>query len=236
MKKITLFCIPYAGGSALNYLKWDKYLDDKIELVPVELAGRGSRMDETPYLDIEEAVEDVLSFIKSKIDPGKKYAIFGHSMGSLIAFEVYYRLHQAGLSVPFHMFFSGRDAPHCPFENNEYYLLPDKDFLQVVMRYGGNTEQMVKTPELLKIFMPILRADFRIVETYKYIPKADKIACKCTVLSGSEDRSVTANDVKEWGIHFEGESNFAVIDGGHFFILDNYMKVVEIINHEFQDE
>lgn len=81
MKQIKLFTIPYAGGSSVVFQEWKKYFDNEIELIPIELAGRGKRFNNPLYNTLEEAVDDVLKQIQSCLVPGDDYALFGHSMG-----------------------------------------------------------------------------------------------------------------------------------------------------------
>src|SRR6185369_7818116 len=111
MSKIKLFCLPYAGGSSMVFHKWKKYLNSEIELRAIELAGRGRRIHESMYQDRAEAVEDVFQLIKDEIRQSP-YALLGHSMGSLIAYEVAQKIRANKLPEPLHVFFSGSSAPH----------------------------------------------------------------------------------------------------------------------------
>lgn len=108
MGKVKLFCIPCAGGSANAYLKWNNYLQYNIELCPIELKGRGGRSDEAYYEDIDEAVEDVFNLIKDSIN-NNEYALFGHSMGGLIVYELYYKLLENGMKLPKQIFIYGKE-------------------------------------------------------------------------------------------------------------------------------
>ena len=121
MKSIKLFCIPYSGGSADIYYKWKKELDSSIELCPIEIAGRGRRMNEPFYETVAEAAEDISSRILTQIDDDTQYAIFGHSMGALLAYETYFSLMEKCSKEPEHIFFSGRKAPQDENEKTEYY-------------------------------------------------------------------------------------------------------------------
>lgn len=235
MKLTKLFCIPYAGGSARSYMIWKKYLNDNIMLCPVELAGRGERIDEHCYFEMDVLVEDIVSTIISLLDPGINYAILGHSMGALLAFEVYYKLTEKR-EQPCHMFFSGHQAPHNSVDKTKYHLLPDKEFLKIIYRYGGNTNLMMQNEEVRSIFLPILRSDFKMLEKYDYKEKKEKITCNCTVINGTLDNSIMDYNIKEWTIHFGKGYSFVEIEGGHFFILDNCYEVVDIINRTLLQE
>ncbi|GAA0709940.1 thioesterase domain-containing protein [Paraclostridium ghonii] len=225
MTRFKLFCVPYAGGSAMVYSQWRKYMKDKIEIVPIELKGRGMRLNEAHYNLIEDAIEDVFRVIKENIE-GCDYAIFGHSMGSLIAYEVYQRIIEEQIQMPKHMFFSGRQAPSIELKT-QYYKLEEDKFLEVVKEYGGFTDDILKSVEIMRYFIPILRNDFKILEEYKYKEKV-KISVGSSVFIGRED-SVSIYEVLEWQNHIEGKCDIYMFNGGHFFIKNNLLEVTKRI-------
>lgn len=230
MKKILLFCIPFSGGSGAAYIKWKETLGNEIMLSPIELAGRGTRIKEPLYDSLTEAVKDIAANIISKLDEKTDYAIWGHSMGSLLAFETYYELKRQGVKLPMHMFFSGRKAPQDEGSKTAFYRLPEEAFLQVVYKYGGNTRELMKHEELRGLFLPIFRADFKIAETYEYIPKDSKIDCDITIVNGTDDDSIKMSDLTLWSEHAGKKIDFVSIEGGHFFITDNSAVTTGIIN------
>jgi surfactin synthase thioesterase subunit len=224
---LRLFCLPYAGGSAAIYLKWKKYLDHSIELYPVELAGRGKRYQHPLYDSIQEAVDDVYEQIRKFIDQ-KPYAVFGHSMGSVIAYELYHKINRLHHHTPVHMFFSGRKAPHTPHDDKIHYTLPDAEFKTEILGLGGTPPEVFEHKELLDIFLPILRADYKVVETYQYVAPKSLIDCPISVLHGMKDGDI--NGVNEWDRHTQKDCKFYFFDGGHFFIHDETEKVAAILN------
>jgi len=239
MKPIKLFSIPYSGGTAEVYWKWRKFLSNHIELCPVEIAGRGKRICEPLPDRFEDVVEDLASSILEQLKPNDTYAIYGHSMGSLLAFETYYKLMEKGCHAPMHMFFSGRKAPQSTHESEKIFChdLPDEHFLHVVMGYGGNTKEIIQNEELLQIFLPILRADFKITELYEHQEKNEKIACDITVINGTNDRSIMNFDMNDWKFYAGKQCNIKKVMGGHFFITEDSMQyVVDIINLALQND
>lgn len=235
MKKVKLFCIPYSGGSAEIYYSWKKYLAEYVELHPVELPGRGRRICEKPYDDLDDLLNDISSAIAGELSDDDSYSIYGHSLGAILGFETYYRLIEKGCPAPCHMFFSGRKAPQNMEAKTEYYRLPDKEFLEAVYQYSGNTREAMKDPELYNLFMPILRADFKIGETYSYEEKQCKITCDITIINGKQDKSVQGSDMNEWRLCSQGDCNIETVLGGHFFILDNRTYVTDIINNKLNN-
>lgn len=229
MKKIKLFCIPYAGGSAMVYFKWKKKLNSIIELHPIELAGRGSRYNEPLYESLDEAVNDIYRYIIAHID-SSPYALFGHSMGSYLAFELFHRLASMNHKAPIHIFFSGKEAPQNNKFKKQIHLLDDFEFKSKIIEFGGTPEELINNKELFHLFLPIIRSDYRIVERYKYLPKPTKIDCGVSVLSGRKDIEISIDDLVGWKTHTIKDFNLHYFDGGHFFIFEDMDRVVKLIN------
>lgn len=135
MKKIKLFCFPYAGGASYSFVKWKRYLHDSIELCTVELAGRGSRLGSPFYQTIGEAVEDIFTSLKNEVKDNS-YTLFGHSMGAVVIFELLNKINEADFQKPLHVFFSGRNPPHKK-EKRILHNLDDNLFKQELLKLGG---------------------------------------------------------------------------------------------------
>lgn len=225
---MILFCLPYAGGSEAIYYKWKDYLDSSINLYPIKLKGRGKRFDETFYESLEEAVDDIFSNIKDKIYDSD-YAIYGHSMGSLLAYELYYKINEMSARKPKHMFFSGYKAPSMIKKRENTYTLPDYDFMKKVMDLGGTPEELMKDKELLEIFLPIIRNDFKILETYNYKKRENKIECDVSILNGKQD-SINLEEILAWKNHVCKSFKVYRFEGNHFFINNNIENITSIIN------
>ena len=229
MDKIKLFCFPYAGGLAARYAVWKKYLHESIELCPVEMAGRGRRIG-TPFYDsMDNAVDDVYNLIRDDLDR-YRYAFYGHSMGCLLAYVLGRKIKELKHQNPEHIFFSGRRAPHNK-DSKIIHNLPEQDFKEEILKLEGTPKELFENKELMDMFFPVLRADFKIVEKYEHIIKDDKLDCNITVLNGREDSDIKINDIPEWRMYTNKECRFFMFDGGHFFIHDNTENIVKIINH-----
>lgn len=226
----NLILIPYAGGMASVYNRWKGFLDKHIGFFPVELAGRGRRFKDAFYNTLEEAVEDVYCSIKDKLD--LPYAIFGHSMGGAIAYELYNRIKYENNRLPFHMFVSGRRPPHIRSDEKQLHLLTDDEFEEEIMKIGGTPKEIFDDNELSKIFIPILKADYKIIENYEYKPNECKLGCGITAFTGKFDNDVMLHDIVEWNIYTDCEFNLYVYNGGHFFINDNIAEITGVINRE----
>lgn len=229
MNRIKLFCLPYAGGSAAVYQTWRRYLDPAIELDPVELSGRGARFGGPLYGSIAEAVDDIYRLIKDHVDDGW-YAIFGHSMGSILTYELAYKLKNLKHQLPLHLFFSGRRPPGMAKSKQDIHLLPDQEFIAEVVKKGGTPAELLENRELLEIFIPILKADFKIVETYKDVKKDVKLECNISVLWGKHEKEGTLQEIGQWRDYTDKSCAIHLFDGDHFFINQFTRDVVNVLN------
>ncbi len=230
MKKIKLFCFPYAGGSAAAYNKWRQYLDKHIELRPVELAGRGRRIYDPLYQSIEETVHDVYNMIALELT-NEPYAFFGHSMGAIIAYELAYKIRENNQPEPVHIFFSGRGAPHVPDEDKEmWHTLPDDEFKEKILELGGTPPEFFEHPELHDVLLPMLKTDFKIAETYQYDGGIKPLDNDITVCTGKKEK-LTAEQVHGWKEHTKQLCTIYYFEGGHFFLHKQTEPLVKIINH-----
>lgn len=225
---MILFCLPYAGGSESIYSNWKKYLHSSIHLIPIELRGRGKRFDENSYGSLKEAVDDIFENHRDKIE-SNDYAIYGHSMGSLLAYEFYYRVSNQNLRKPNHIFFSGYGAPSVNREREKIYTLPDTDFIKKVFDLGGTPEELLGNQELMQLFLPIIRSDFKIIEDYIYTHRKDKIECDVSILNGKQD-SISLEGIIAWKNHICKGFKVYNFEGNHFFINNNTEKIISIIN------
>jgi surfactin synthase thioesterase subunit len=219
MKKIRLFCFPYAGGSAMVYNPWQNSLDKSIRLHPVELAGRGRRITDPLYNTIEEAADDVFQIIKYQLGD-LPYAFFGHSMGALIAYNVAQKIREKKYPGPSHIFFSGRGAPHIRRDDKEpYHTMPHDEFKEKVLNLGGTPKELFEHPELMEILLPLLRSDFRLAWCYKHKDSNNPLDCDITVFTGKEE-DLKNEQIQEWDRHTNYQCTLYSFEGGHFFIND----------------
>ena len=156
---LRLFCFPYAGGAAHLFHGWDSFLPYDVEVCAVNLPGHGLRIQERPYRTVARLVEDACEALLPELD--KPFALFGHSMGAIIAFEQARRLRARYGIEPAHLFVSGRRAPHLPDQRAAIHHLPDQEFLTEVGRMGGAPREVFDNPDLMALLAPVLKARFR---------------------------------------------------------------------------
>ncbi|NKF08832.1 thioesterase [Clostridium gasigenes] len=224
---MILFCIPYAGGAEQIYSNWNKVFSNNIVVKGIKLKGRGSRFNEEFSESINEAVDDIYIQMEPYINTNE-YGIFGHSMGALLTYELYYKILKEKKPVPKHMFFSGNGAPNIKKIRDISYKMKDDIFLDRIGSLGGTPKEFLENDELIKLILPILKNDFRLIEEYEYVEKENKIKCNITVLNGDLD-NITYAEKFGWKELCEKSCDFYDFNGGHFFINDCYNEVIKVI-------
>jgi len=221
--RVRLFCFPYAGAGASAYYRWSRDLAPDVAVHAIQLPGREGRLSEPLRSDAAEMVRGIVSAIEPLLD--KPYAFFGHSMGAVLAFEA---ARQLRTRPPLRLFVSGREAPHIEHPGTPLHLLPDPEFLaETVRRYDGIPPVILAEPDLVRLFLPILRADLKAIETYRYVG-GPKLSCGITALHGMEDRG-KPEEIRAWITHTEADFDYLEIAGGHFFIQTAREQVLDVI-------
>lgn len=232
MKK--LFCIPYAGGSANIYSSWRKWLDNDIELIPIELAGRGSRCGESFYTCWESATSDLYTQITAQIQPGDIYGIYGHSMGSWLAYEVLKKICVTDLEQPHEMFFSGNTPPFLEPKEDKISHLPDREFIQKIVDMG-DTPLEIFDDAVIDYFLPPLRNDYILVEHYRHDYQDINYFGNIHAYFGKDD-VLAPGEIEKWCSYHHRNFEIQGFESGHMFIKDCKREVVEKINRAFEKE
>ena len=230
---MRIFCFPYAGGSALFYARWFRYLDENAEVFPIQLPGRESRIDE-PLLRVMSVV---INKIVEEISPymTENTAFLGHSMGSMIAYEVARTLSERNMPMPKHIFLSGAVPPDMIGECEKIHMLSDEQFCEKLKGYESITSELMKYPEFFKFFLPVIKADFELIETYRF-DKKWKMPCPVTVFSGTEDPYVPENALAQWGRFCEQEPQIITYSGNHFFLKEHTAEICRVITDSMKGD
>jgi len=227
--RMRLFCFPYAGGTAAVFRSWAQYLPSEIELCAVQYAGRGSRLAEPLGEDVMEVMDgiyqDLLPFLK------KPFAFFGHSMGALVGYEFARRLQLEQQPEPFQLFVSGCSAPHVRMFDELTYNLPEPEFIAELRRLQGTPEEVLDNAELMQLMMPIIRADFKVSQTYAYVP-GPPVECPIRAFGGLKDEMVPRDEVEAWSEHTSGSFRAQMLPGDHFFLNTSQSLLTRIIAQE----
>lgn len=210
-----------------TFLPWLPYLDRRIELVIAQLPGRGRRSQEKPFSQMDLLIDELFGAMLTQLD--KPFAFFGHSMGSKIAYELARRLQQNHFPTPEHFFASGSGAPCVPRRAAHIHRLPDAAFIERITKLSGVPQAVLDNEELMQFLLPMLRADFKLVETYSAKPDC-KLPSSLTLLGGMSDVLVAVDDLRQWMPLFEQPGPLLLFEGGHFFIGQHTGELVEIVN------
>lgn len=214
---VRLVCFPYAGGATAIYTGWAAALGPDVEVAALALPGRERRIGEPP--DVE--VERIAAAFASTAD--RPYALFGHSMGALLAFEVVRRLRRDGAQLPVHLFVSGCPRPDQPRGDDIFdglSKLPDDAMLERLVRGGGLPASVLDEAELLELMLPVYRADFGWLDTYD-CGDEPPVPVPITAFVGSDDASARPEDMAGWAAHTTESFTRHIVSGGHFFLDDN---------------
>lgn len=223
---LRLFCFPYAGGSATVFRKWPEYLPENVEVCAIQLPGRGSRLRESLHTNMSDLIADLHAAIVDIIDE-MPFVFVGHSMGALTAFELCHSLQTS----PQHLFVSGFRAPHLPMRTKAIFDLPEDEFIEELKVLGGMQPQIMQNRELMNLLLPVLRADFRICDTYMH-EKRPILDCGITSVGGIQDPRANKDELQMWEEYTNDSFTLHMLPGDHFFI-DTYANLYfEILNRE----
>jgi len=228
---LRLFCFPYAGGSALTYRSWSELLPKNVEVCPIELPGRGSRLREAPYTSLALLVTDSAAALTRYLD--KPYAFFGHSMGALIGFELARLFRQQSLPEPLHLFASGHTAPQVSSGHRPIYNLPENEFMEELRKLNGTPDAVLNNEELMKLLLPMLRADFAVNETYIYQPDLP-LDCPISAYGGVQDKDVNRESLEAWREQTAAAFSLQMFAGGHFFLQTSPTLLLQTISFQLK--
>jgi medium-chain acyl-[acyl-carrier-protein] hydrolase len=223
---LRLFCLPHAGGAAAQFRTWPAALPADVEVCAVQLPGRETRFKEAPFTRWQPLVSALADLLAANID--RPYALFGHSMGALLAFELARRIRQLDCPAPAHLFAAAHRAPHVPAAEPPIHALPDAAFRAELRRRKGTPDLILDNDEMMQALSPMLRADFAICETYTYQAEAP-LDCPLSALGGQTDASVPPDHLAEWSALTSSAFESVQLPGGHFFPTTQQASLLEYL-------
>lgn len=225
--RIHLFCFPYAGSSALIFREWQHELPDNIKVSPVELPGRGMRILEKPFTELLPLVEDLATALLSHFD--RPFALFGHSIGAIIAFELARVLRRQGAPSPCHLFVSGCRAPQLNSTRRRTYELSEADLIAELRRLNGTPNEVLESTEMMEVFLPLIRADLQMIQTYAYSPEIP-LSCPISAFGGWQDLDESPEMLAAWSQQTTSGFRLQMFNGDHFFLHSQHRPLLQTIH------
>ncbi|HVA87591.1 MAG TPA: alpha/beta fold hydrolase [Candidatus Saccharimonadales bacterium] len=227
--RLRLICLPYLAGGAAAFRGWAEALGPDIEVLPVQLPGRGPRIREPALTSIPSIVGALATGLSGEFHGS--YALFGYSMGAIVAFELTRLLIRERLVPPRHLIVAAHPAPEHASTNTEIYRLPDEQLVEQLKVFGGMPDQFGDDAELQSLLLPIMRADMRALETYVYRP-GEALRVPITAIGGTDDSQVTDAEIRAWGGHTLEAFRAISLTGPHFFIHTDPEQLFDVLRPE----
>ena len=221
---LRLVCIPHAGAGASIYRRWSGLLPPSILVSPVQLPGREERYSESPKKSIQEIAEELAPILGASVDGS--FALFGYSMGALIAFETARQLRKQGLPMPCGIIVAAHQPPQQSIVRKPIYHLPEDEFLTELREIGGMPEELFDYPELLEFVLPALRSDLQACDTYFCTPE-EPLAVPFAVVGGRYDPHVPTESLIDWKEQSSEPCSVDLLPGGHFFLRESRDLLLE---------
>jgi medium-chain acyl-[acyl-carrier-protein] hydrolase len=212
---LRLFCLPYAGGSAQVFRAWSGSLPSWVQVCPLEPPGRGTRFKDRPLDRVEAVVGDLTRYLLPQLDG--PFAIAGYSYGALVGYELARRLESEHGYRAEQLFVAAMRGPAWPSAEFPVSRLPDLEFRRYLRTLGGTPAELLENDALMEVMRPVLRADFRAVETYCYRP-SPPLGCPVTAIGGEDDRGVSRAALRSWRVCTTAPFRMFLVPGGHFFL------------------
>ncbi|UFP93835.1 thioesterase II family protein [Gloeobacter morelensis] len=232
--RLRLFCFPYAGGAAHVFRNWPSRLPESLEVGALELPGHGGRLAEAPFTELPPLVRAAAAALAPYQD--RPVALFGHSMGALIAFELARMLKREHNLAPVHLFVSARRAPQMATDADAVQLhrLPAQELIERLRRLNGTPRAALADAELMELLLPTLRADFAVCETYRYTSET-LLPCPITVFGGLQDPEVSLSELEGWREQTKAAFARYLLPGDHFFLHTSQILLLQALQQQLHE-
>ncbi|MEU5050471.1 alpha/beta fold hydrolase [Streptomyces sp. NPDC021096] len=226
----SLVCLPYAGSGAGFYRPWNALGLEGGQVVPLQLPGREELFLDDPYEDAADAARELAPRVVELVGEQAPVALFGHSLGAVLAFELARELLRLGHPGLRHLFVSGSPGPWSG-RTERATGLGDEEFIERVGEFAGYRHEAFDDPDLREILLPLLRADVAMHENYK--PASDEpLPIPVTSLRGADDQLVSRAQAEEWQAATSARFAYREVPGGHMYLVDSPKSVLDAVAHE----
>lgn len=232
-KRNKIIAIPFAGGNRFSFKDLEKHVPQDLDWVTLESPGRGNRFAEKLLNSVDEIAEDFLNQLIPHIQ-NSDYMIYGHSLGTLVGYEITKKIIQRNLKLPVCLFFTGRGAPDYNRFQEKKSLLPKDLFWKAINDIGGLPKEILAYEDLLDMYYPILKSDFRAIENYEYNKMEKRFSVPIHICMGTEEigegeEKTSISNMKAWENETNSGCTFELLQGDHFFIFKHPKALVQKI-------
>ncbi len=224
--KLRLYCFPFAGSGATTFRTWWQDLPSDVEVAAIQLPGRDNRMNEPPFQRLSPLVRAIADALAPTFRT--PFAFFGHSLGALVSFELTRELRRRNAAQPLRLIVSGRRPPQIPPEVRRHEL-PHAQFVQWVRKLGGIPEIIWREPELIAMFLRLLRADMAVNDAEAYVDD-QPLDCPISAFGGADDDMANETQIDAWRVQTRNTFSLEMVPGKHFFLLDSRRQLLRSIS------
>jgi len=222
----TLICFPYAGGNTHGFASWEKVLPQGWNLLSIQYPGRLSLMGLPPEKKVNSLVQKIYENVRPYLE-NKKIIFFGHSLGALVSFELSKLMERKGHDPITALFVSACVSPDLVGKEEGIHHLSDDDFLKIISKYGGTPNELLRDKELMNFFVPVLKSDFCMYETYE--DKHDEsVQCPLIAIGSHQDTYAPVKEMRNWKNYTSHDHKLIPVQGDHFYIHDQHSNFAEL--------
>ena len=229
--RVRLFCFTYAGSSAQIFHRWNDYAPEWLEVSGCELPGHGARLAEKPLDTQEAAAVEIADILEPLLD--RPYALFGHCLGAALAYEATRVLRDRGKAQPLRLFSSGARGPHLGIPIADVESMEDDEFIEHMHKAYSAPIAFLRHPEMRPLFLPMVRADARMTQTYRYTP-GPPVSYPVTAVAGETDPDVQMEHLEGWLQHTAASVATRIYPGNHFFFLESAPRLLAEFSGELE--
>jgi medium-chain acyl-[acyl-carrier-protein] hydrolase len=223
---LSLFCFPSAGAGASVFRSWMRRFPRGRHVCAIQLPGREERANEPALTDMEKLSEQVEQEVRPYTR--RPFAFFGHSMGAILAFEVARRLQKTAAATPEILIVTACPAPQLERDEVQSHQLDDSELRMELKKLEGTPAEILEDSELMQSLLPQIRADFQVVQTYKYC-SGERLRCPILAIAGADDQEVSEAEMNAWRVQTSRDFFFCVLPGNHFLPINSPESVISTI-------
>ena len=214
--------LPHAGGSASFFRPWSNIFSPEVEVVAIQYPGRENRLQDPLVDSMAALVQQLVPQLRPVLD--KPFLLFGHSMGGAVAYELYLALARQQLPLPRHLVISASEGPGLQPTGN-WHLQSDEQLLAELSRLNGTQVCFASFPELASLILPLLRNDYRLIETYQPVLTQPPIDCDLTIMLGMADQELSLQDALAWQSVTSRTFTVQQFAGDHFYLRQQFPAI-----------